>query len=723
MKVLITGGYGFIGSHVADRFYKEGYDIYIIDNLKNGIKSNISFKHRSYIISIEDTKCEEIFKSNHFDVVVHLAAQVSVSASITNPILDLESNVLGLVNLLTLSQKYKVGKFIFSSSAAVYGLNDNLPLREIEPCNPISPYGISKSVGESYCQKWSELYGLDTICFRFSNVYGPRQSTKGEGGVVSIFVEQSIKDQPLLIHGDGNQTRDFIYVEDIADAIFRASYSTLTGVYNLSTNTQISVKFLVQSIQEIYGTINIHHTDNRLGDIRDSILSNEKISRELDWAPKYEMKEGLQRTFDWVESNQVKVETSRKRTKKVREHKIFSKYLPYIENLLLFLLITWVTLGLQSGLNGFVDIKLFYIVIIGIIYGSNQAIIAVMLSIGLLFYQKLENGRDWVSLLYDTNFFFQMAIYLFVGLVVGYSIQRKNIIIQDQKKMIDELEERYHFLNEIYTETREVKDELQLRILNNGESFGKIHSITKDLESLEPEKVFTNTVNVIKSILNVKSVSIYTMGRNHNYMRLDSHINESDTPLQKSLKIDNHDYIKQILRDGKVFVNKKLAAESPIMAAPIYHNGKIAAIISIDGLPFEMFSLYYENLFKVIVYLVESSLSRALMFMEATEEKRYISDTAILHKEIFESIIQSKKIEKEKHNTPFILLEGLVGQASLNFLSDKISSLLRESDYIGMVKEGMLQILLSNSVENEAKTVLSRLEENQVHMWIVESEV
>ncbi|MDX1701172.1 MAG: NAD-dependent epimerase/dehydratase family protein, partial [Melioribacteraceae bacterium] len=209
MKVLITGGYGFIGSHVAERFYKEGYDVFILDNLITGNKNNVLFKHKGYQLSLGDVKCEEVFKANLFDVVVHLAAQVSVSESIINPKIDLESNVLGLVNLLTLAQKYKVQKFIFASSAAVYGSNVHIPLTEDDFCNPISPYGISKWVGESYCQKWNELYDLDTICFRFANVYGPRQSIRGEGGVVSIFMSRILKKEPLIIHGNGEQTRDF----------------------------------------------------------------------------------------------------------------------------------------------------------------------------------------------------------------------------------------------------------------------------------------------------------------------------------------------------------------------------------------------------------------------------------------------------------------------------------------------------------------------------------
>jgi UDP-glucuronate decarboxylase len=251
MKVLITGGYGFIGSHVADRFYKEDYEIFIIDNMETGNKKNISFKHKGYELAVEDPKCEEIFKAVQFDVVVHLAAQVSVPKSFENPRKDTASNVVGLVNMLTLSKKYHVKKFIFASSAAVYGMNENLPLLEEELCEPISPYGISKWVGESYCQKWNEIYNFECVCFRFANVYGPRQNSQGEGGVVSIFVNNTLQKKSLQIFGDGGQTRDFIFVGDVADAIYRASNSMISGTYNLSTNTETSVNNIVE-ILKIY---------------------------------------------------------------------------------------------------------------------------------------------------------------------------------------------------------------------------------------------------------------------------------------------------------------------------------------------------------------------------------------------------------------------------------------------------------------------------------------
>jgi len=158
MKVLITGGYGFIGSHVGERFHQEGYDVFILDNLSTGKKGNVSFKHKGYVLFVEDRKCEEIFKANRFDVVIHLAAQNSVARSFENPLLDAETNIAGLVNMLDLSARYGVKKFLYASSAAVYGPQTQLPITEEAGCHPISPYGISKAAGELYCAQWEDAH-------------------------------------------------------------------------------------------------------------------------------------------------------------------------------------------------------------------------------------------------------------------------------------------------------------------------------------------------------------------------------------------------------------------------------------------------------------------------------------------------------------------------------------------------------------------------------------
>jgi nucleoside-diphosphate-sugar epimerase len=297
MKILITGGYGFIGSHVVDKFHGEGHEVVIIDNLSTGKKKNVKNQHKSYIVNISSKECDEIFIKEKFDIVVHLAAQVDVRTSIKDPLLDTESNILGLVNILNLSKKYGVSKLVFASSAAVYGDQNALPLNEGTICNPINPYGVNKLLGEYYCRQWTRLYDLDTLIFRFSNVYGPGQSELGESGVITTFIQKALRQQEITVYGDGTQTRDFIFVGDLTEAISKSVQQGLSGIYNLSTNTETSVNQIMDLLKSETKIPNIHNSNWRDGDIRRSRLDNSKLVRQLNWVSKYPIEKGLALTF------------------------------------------------------------------------------------------------------------------------------------------------------------------------------------------------------------------------------------------------------------------------------------------------------------------------------------------------------------------------------------------------------------------------------------------
>ncbi|MDQ8736270.1 NAD-dependent epimerase/dehydratase family protein [Paenibacillus sp. LHD-38] len=725
MRVLVTGGYGFIGSFVAERFSKEGYEVSIMDNLSSGNKRNVDFKHKSYILSIEERNCEEIFRNNRFDVVIHLAAQVSVANSIENPRQDTKSNVLGLSNMLVLSHKYGVKKFIFASSAAVYGMNDRLPLPESAPCSPISPYGINKMVGETYCSKWQEMYGLETLCFRFSNVYGPRQEIRGEGGVVSLFMERAREGKELTVFGDGGQTRDFIYVEDVADAIYRASYSDLSGVYNLSTNTEHSVNDLIDSLRGLQDIGPVSYRESRQGDIYRSALDNTRIGNDLEWAPKYSFQEGLQRTYEWFKNERAaEVKIAKPKNERPSFFALAVKAaIPFAENALAFALTVWLTFAIEDTSYNFIDIKLFYIIIIGIVYGNRQSIAAAALS-GLLYtYQLLENGYDLISLFYGTDLFFQIAVYLFVGLVVGYSIDRRTRAAKSKEQQLAALQEKYTFLNEVYEETRVVKEELQQQIMNNGDSFGKIYSVTKELESLEPEKIFTSTVSVLESIMKSRSVTIYTVNKYKSYLRLAARSSGKDFESPKSIKVEDCPYIKKLLESNKVYVNKELEGNSPLLSAPVVSNGEVVAVVSLHGLKFDNFSLYYQNLFKITIDLISSSLSRALSYVEATGSQRYLEGSQVLKPEVFADILATKRLASSKHGVEFVLLSAGSADAALPELANHIFRSLRETDYLGLGHDGQLLVLLSNSGQQDAAYVLERFELNDIKLNFVKEDL
>ena len=296
-KVLITGGSGFIGSHVVDKFIANNYEVVVVDNLVTGNYKNIDGKKITFVN--EDIrnikKLEEIFVSNKISHVIHMAAQVSVSASVENIKYDAEENIIALINILELSKKYGIKKVLFSSTAAVYGIPEEVPSKENNKTNPLSPYGLSKLVGEEYLKMYSKLFGVNYVILRYANVYGPRQSAHGEAGVVSIFNDKIKEKSDIFIEGDGNQTRDFVYVKDVANANYLCTVEDVKNeILNVSTNTEISIVNLFNTMKKYSGyEKEALHKEERIGDIRHSKLDNSKLKSLTSWEPKFDLENGL----------------------------------------------------------------------------------------------------------------------------------------------------------------------------------------------------------------------------------------------------------------------------------------------------------------------------------------------------------------------------------------------------------------------------------------------
>lgn len=716
MRVLVTGGYGFIGSHVVERFAKEGYEVFIIDNMSSGKLENVNCKHKFYKFDVEDKRCEFVFKNNNFDIVVHLAAQINVITSLKDPFLDTKTNILGLVNMLELSTKYKVKKFIFASSAAIYGNNENIPLTEREIAEPLSPYGISKYVGEGYCKKWNEIYNLDTICFRFSNVYGPRQGIIGEGGVVSIFMDNITKDQEITLNGDGEQTRDFIYVSDLTDALFKAAESNISsGVYNLSTNSRSSLNNLIKILNNLKNIKGIIKKEDRKGDIKHSSLDNTKIKKALGWIPMVSLEQGIKNTFDWYSTN-YKVEESNTEKKKLKYDDKIKKCIPYIENIALFILIIVLT-TFKNGeyLENTMDLKLAYIFIIGLTHGRKQTIIATTLTSILVTVENILRGRSVFTLPLDTNFAFKIGMYILVGVIISYIFERYLKKEQSQKRIVESLKDEYDLLQNIYNEILEEKSVLQDQVVNSENSFGKIYGIIKKLDSLESQYVYSEAVEVIEKILKVGDASIYSMDKNNKYLRLIVRKGKNDINMPKTITLDYLKEAKTNIFNGELFVNKNLHRDIPMFISPINdQHGTPIALIMINSVKFERLTLHFINLINVVTGLIKAAILKAYKYEEAIRDKRYIENTPILKREFFENIKNIKKDEMEKNKSEFIMLKVKNKDKDINSLSHLIFKTIRQSDYIGMTSHDDLVLILSNASKSDSGLIVERLNEKGI---------
>ncbi|AMQ17680.1 SDR family oxidoreductase [Thermococcus peptonophilus] len=302
--VVVTGGAGFIGSHLAWELVKDN-DVIVVDNLYTGKEENVPPGAKLVRADIRDYEATAELISNA-DYVFHEAAQVSVVESIRDPAFTEEVNVLGTLNVLKALLEGH-GKLIFASSAAVYGDNPHLPLKETERPRPLSPYGITKATAEEYLRVFHELYGLPVVSLRYFNVFGPRQSANQYAGVISIFINRALKGEPLVIFGDGKQTRDFIYVRDVvrANLLVAESRKANGGVFNVATGRETTILELAMKIIEITGTTSSIVFDKpRPGDIKHSRADISEI-RKLGFEPEWSLEEGLKKTVEWYAKNKL----------------------------------------------------------------------------------------------------------------------------------------------------------------------------------------------------------------------------------------------------------------------------------------------------------------------------------------------------------------------------------------------------------------------------------
>jgi UDP-glucose 4-epimerase len=307
-SILITGGSGFIGSHVADALLDEGYRVVIIDNLSTGVRANIPPEAEFHNLDIRDSKVGDLFAANNFDAVIHHAGQINLRYSMREPASDVEVNVVGSLKILEWCRHYNVKKFIFASTGgAIYGEQEYFPADEKHPARPISIYGADKLAVEQYLYVMHVDYGLSAVCLRYANVYGPRQNPLGEAGVIAIFTNRMLEGEPSIINGDGLQTRDYTYVGDVAR--INSIALDLSGFHILNVGTSIET-----DVVTIYDKLNALTGANQArifgsaqpGEQLRSCIDSSKAQACLNWHPEIGLDEGLERTVEWFKMENSK---------------------------------------------------------------------------------------------------------------------------------------------------------------------------------------------------------------------------------------------------------------------------------------------------------------------------------------------------------------------------------------------------------------------------------
>lgn len=304
MKILVTGGAGFIGSHLVDALIERGEEVVVVDNLSTGCRENVNPQTKLYELNIGDQGLAEVFDLERPDIIYHHAAQIDLRRSVTEPLFDARENILGSLNVIVNSVQYRVTKFIYASSGgAIYGEPQSLPVDENHPINPVSQYGISKHTVEHYLHLYALQYGINYVVLRYANVYGARQNPFGEAGVVAIFARQMLEGKQPAIFGPGNKTRDYTHVSDVVAANLLAMERGINAICNIGTGVETSDQEIFDAVAEAIGYDDPPlYTSVRPGEIQRMCLDWSRAEQELSWRPKLSLMEGITKTVDYFKA-------------------------------------------------------------------------------------------------------------------------------------------------------------------------------------------------------------------------------------------------------------------------------------------------------------------------------------------------------------------------------------------------------------------------------------
>jgi UDP-glucose 4-epimerase len=308
MKILITGGAGFIASHITDEYINFGHEVFVLDNLSTGFKENVNSKATFINADIGDKSLTELFEAQQFDMVNHHAAQMDVRKSVADPTFDANTNIIGTINLLQNSVKNGVKKFIFpSTGGAVYGEQEYFPADEKHPTSPLSPYGVSKLAIEKYLFFYNKQYGLNYSILRYANIYGPRQNPFGEAGVIAIFTSKLLAGEQPIINGDGTQTRDYVFVKDVVQANVKVLEDEIPDILNVGTGIETNVNEIFNTLNQIINNGQIEkHGPPAQGEQLRSVITSDKFYERFNWKPTIKLIDGLKETINFFETKLVK---------------------------------------------------------------------------------------------------------------------------------------------------------------------------------------------------------------------------------------------------------------------------------------------------------------------------------------------------------------------------------------------------------------------------------
>ncbi len=708
MKILFIGECDSFSAVLVDKHVKEGNSVSIISHRDFGKFNRPKLAYKWYDYQAENLNVDRILSNIRPQQVIFAGSSFGALEWIYEPATN---KYLGeLLNVLNLSVKYQVDKFIYLSSTEVYKELKTGTVNEKTSYGASSYKGVLSSQGEILIKEYSTLYPLNTLILRFSDLYGYKQDELRHDFLNEMLIQLKTLNE---IHINKNRKLIPLHISDAIEALFRCAGNTPSKVYNVSGQAQIDSLALATLLKNKLGvqTPLLSESQTPFMNKFDSKL----IKSELEWGELYNFEETIA-SLDFLKKGKAENRPSEKQEKQKSDPTIIH----LIENIVSFVVMASLSyLFKDHSILKNVDLMTIYIVSIALFFGIRQSILSIILTFGFYLYGLQFDFGNFVHIVLNADTFLKLAQYIFMGVVVGYTVDQFKTSQAQMSIEKDYLENEHQELKEINDSNVMIKHEYEKRLISYKTSLPRLYSITNTLDSLDPEVLFSSIIKVLVDVLETETVSVYAFDSKSGYARLVGAKNEESVFMGKSFKLSDHKELELKLLDNDIFIGDQWSQESPAMAGPIFNKGNIIAIIMIRKMSFESMNLYQVNLLRTLTSLISSSFLRAYQYEEKVHTEKYIKNTEILVASEFKRLVELKRSDSEQALANYTLLRLHHTQEPHEYYF-KIMNLFRSTDTFGLDGQNRLHVLLRNTSAQEVSFVEARLKDKNIHFELLD---
>ncbi|MCM1159778.1 MAG: NAD(P)-dependent oxidoreductase [Roseburia sp.] len=718
---MIIGEYGFMMNHLIERLYREKCDIYTIAGKRAKEKAVKLPAHNIFEFSSTGLDVKYIIQCVQPDTVIFMGAQDD--AFDWNNDMTASHYSSQLTNVLLWSKTYHVKHFIYLSTMDVFGGSYDKALAEEEKPDTDRAKNMIIYNGEYLCQLYNDAVMKVTI-LRFPLVYGPSHFTYEKLNPIEKMCFEAKKLGVIEPVEYGSFM--VIYVSDAVDAIFKTVMreNCSQHIYHVegkgaTTNEELSSMLG----KELKNPVKL--AEKAVKKERNISLNGNRFSEEFRYSPLIELETGIMRTSQFIESHfdelNEKELTAEEREKKESKEQfkrnlftILKRARRIVENIALFAAVLFVTYQF-GGMDMFsgVDFMLLYVLVASVAFGIGHSVLAVVLATGgNLYLRMLETGQGFSAALSQYSVIFQFLFYFIAAILISYTILRYKTSMKEQDEQMGDLQEEYELIYDVNKTNVEIKRVFEDRLLNYGDSIGKIYNIVSELDVLDPEKIAVASLGVVRKIMNVKDICIYKTGQGEYFHFIEATTEEARN-MKRAIKLSDYPRLQQAMETRDIFVNHQVGSELPRMAAPIYSENKLIYIIMLWNMEFEQLNTYQKNLFLVLAKIITSSLEKGYQYEEVGRLQKYYENTNVLFPELFRKQIEEKLKDVPYEQAEYSVIQVSMGEETLQEISSRLSMLVRDEDKIGKLEEeDSLVYILAHAGYADVPFVVNKLNKN-----------